>query len=221
MRSQNPELFETYLRVAMSGSWVDILILHKMLESAAMKISGYGRDGLRRQILEDFGLDPAGSRDAAELVKNTLNEMRVRNPDKWRHFSDASVMETIYTHRIESVPRWGLLKPEHTRSAALLHQLRKLDEDETRDYFLILPRPHPDYGIRFPDRSSFWPVFLRVICSFDPMGVLVLHKMLKPFAVQMPGYGGDTALKKQLFKEFGVDIDKQEKVYASLKRNRV
>jgi len=221
MRSQSPGLFETYFRKAMSESWMDILILHKMLESAAMKISGYGRDGLRRQTLEEFGLDPAGGGDAAELVRNTLDKMKVQYPDTWKLLSDVSVLEMIYTHDIESVPRWGLVKSEHTRSAALLHQLRKLDEDETRDYFLILPRPHPDYGIRFPDRSSFWPVFLQVICSFDPMGVLVLHKLLKPFAVQMPRYGGDTALKKQLFKEFGVDIAKQGKIYDSSKRNRV
>lgn len=219
VQSGNPDLFNTHFHQAVKGDWVMVMLVYKMLETAAEGIPGYGRNGLRRQIFEEFEVDPGSTEGNMEIVQTSLEQMQTQHPDMWQSLMDAAVHETEHLNKydMERVPRWRKPKPGHSRSPALLHQLRMLDKEETKDYFFIFPRPDSDVAIRLPDRSAFWPVFLRVICDFDPMGVLVLHKMLKSTASSIPGYGED-GLKKQLFKEFGVDIDEQTRVYLALKR---
>ena len=99
--------------------------------------------------------------------------------------------------------------PGYTRSPALLYQLNRLRENPEVDYLFIEPEPLPDHGVVVPDglgRVFFRVCVHRAVCDHLPCEVLRLFQQLEPMAHGIPGFGV-ARLKKQLLKEYGVDVD--------------
>ncbi|KAJ7078736.1 hypothetical protein B0H15DRAFT_892038 [Mycena belliarum] len=104
---------------------------------------------------------------------------------------------------------WPPPSPGYTRSPALLHQLKLLKENPETDYVLVQPHPHPDHGVILQDAmgSLFFKLSMtRAVCEHAPSKVLMMYEQLEPTAVRAPGFGA-AKLKKQLLKEYGVDVD--------------
>ncbi|KIK64171.1 hypothetical protein GYMLUDRAFT_40452 [Collybiopsis luxurians FD-317 M1] len=105
---------------------------------------------------------------------------------------------------------WKDPKPGYTRSPALLHQMKLLEENPNLDYVLVRPEPHPDQGVMFPDPMGklFFKVLLNwSVSEFSPQMVCRMYDMLLPMAERSPGIG-KAGLKRQLMREYNVDIDK-------------
>ncbi|KAJ7681670.1 hypothetical protein B0H17DRAFT_1181942 [Mycena rosella] len=99
--------------------------------------------------------------------------------------------------------------PGYTRSPALLHQLKLLKENPQVDYVLVQPDPHPDHGVVLQDAMGgmfFKLCMRRAVCDRSPREVLMMFQQLEPTAQGAPGFGV-AKLKKQLLKEYGVDVD--------------
>ncbi|KAK7463072.1 hypothetical protein VKT23_007658 [Stygiomarasmius scandens] len=104
---------------------------------------------------------------------------------------------------------WGEPQPGYIRSPALLHQLKHLDENRQLDYVLVRPAPHPDNGVIFPDpvgKLFFCIMMRRAVSQFAPREVCRMYDQLLPSARQADGIG-EKGLKRQLQREYGVDID--------------
>ncbi|KAK7055813.1 hypothetical protein R3P38DRAFT_2849066 [Favolaschia claudopus] len=104
---------------------------------------------------------------------------------------------------------YGTPSPGYTRSPALLHQLSLLKEHPQLDYVFVRPHPHPDHGVGVQDplgKMFFKLCFKRAACEHSPREVCKMFQQLEPSARGAPGYGVQL-LKKQLMKEFGVDVD--------------
>ncbi|KAJ7920975.1 hypothetical protein B0H13DRAFT_2318880 [Mycena leptocephala] len=92
---------------------------------------------------------------------------------------------------------------------ATLYQLKRLRENSGVDYLLIEPEPLPDHGVVVPDalgRAFFRHCVHRAVCDHLPREVLMMFQQLEPTASGVPGFGL-ARLKKQLLKEYGVDVD--------------
>ncbi|KAF9066789.1 hypothetical protein BDP27DRAFT_1423547 [Rhodocollybia butyracea] len=104
---------------------------------------------------------------------------------------------------------WKEPKPGYIRSPALLHQLKFLEENPDMDYVFVRPEPHPDHGVKIPHPMGKMLFILqrnRAISEFSPVAVVQMYKMLLPAAENAPGIG-KVGLKKQLMREYNVDID--------------
>jgi hypothetical protein len=104
---------------------------------------------------------------------------------------------------------FGPPAPGYVRSPALLHQLQLLKENPQMDYVLVRPHPHPDHGVVVQDPlgSMFFKLCLgRAVCGHSPREVFKIFQQLEPTARNAPGFGVEQ-LKKQLLKEYGVDVD--------------
>ncbi|KAJ6563132.1 hypothetical protein DFH09DRAFT_1315753 [Mycena vulgaris] len=100
-------------------------------------------------------------------------------------------------------------RPGYTRSPALLHQLQLLKTRPGRDYFFVQPDPGPDHSITFQEarnRVVFEMCMKCAVCDHAPREVWMMFQLLESAARGMPSFGVEK-LKKQLFKEFGVDVD--------------
>ncbi|KAJ7441093.1 hypothetical protein FB451DRAFT_1058310 [Mycena latifolia] len=100
-------------------------------------------------------------------------------------------------------------EPGYKRSPALLHQLKLLKENPQMDYVLVQPEPHPDHGVVLQDAMGgmfFKLCMTRAVCGPAPREVLMMFQQLEPTARRAPGFGV-AKLKKQLLKEYGVDVD--------------
>ncbi|KAH8093893.1 hypothetical protein BXZ70DRAFT_1010221 [Cristinia sonorae] len=100
--------------------------------------------------------------------------------------------------------------PEFRRSPALQYQIRLLTKkpDVFPDYTLVMDHPKPDMGISVPDpqvATYFICARTRAFRNGDPASVHTMFTMLKRAAAMLapPTY----SLKKQLEKEFNVDLD--------------
>ncbi|KAF5369043.1 hypothetical protein D9758_003095 [Tetrapyrgos nigripes] len=112
--------------------------------------------------------------------------------------------------------RWNEPEDGYIRSPALLHQLKLLDENHNVDYILVRPYPQHDRGIIIPDpigKIFFMVMLQRVVCRFAPQEVCRMYNMLLPSASKAPGIG-EEGLKKQLKREYGVDIDEWQPIFA-------
>ncbi|KAF7335709.1 hypothetical protein MVEN_02226400 [Mycena venus] len=99
--------------------------------------------------------------------------------------------------------------PGYVRSPALLHQLKLLKENPQMDYVLVRPDPHPDHGVILQDPlgSMFFKVCMnRAVCDHSPREVFKMFQQLEPTARNAPGFGVEK-LKKQMLKEYGIDVD--------------
>jgi hypothetical protein len=100
-------------------------------------------------------------------------------------------------------------QPGFVRSPALLHQLKLLKENPQMDYVLVQPAPHPDHGVVLQHAMGdmlFKLCMQRAVCAHSPREVYMMYQSLEPTARRAPGFGVEK-LKKQLMKEYGVDID--------------
>ncbi|KAF5391107.1 hypothetical protein D9757_003178 [Collybiopsis confluens] len=99
--------------------------------------------------------------------------------------------------------------PGYTRSPALLHQMKMLEENPNLDYALIRTEPHPDHGVMLADpmgKLYFRIMLNRAVKSFSPREVCQMYNLLLPMAERAPGIG-KAGLKRQLKREYNVDID--------------
>ncbi|KAJ7741763.1 hypothetical protein DFH07DRAFT_1063887 [Mycena maculata] len=102
--------------------------------------------------------------------------------------------------------------PGYKRSPALLHQLKLLKENPQVDYVLVRPYPYEDHGVMLQDAMGgmfFKLCMRRAVCGHSPRQVGMMFKQLEPSAARAKGFGVEK-LKKQLFKEYGVDVDAEE-----------
>ncbi|KAJ6562284.1 hypothetical protein B0H19DRAFT_95395 [Mycena capillaripes] len=100
--------------------------------------------------------------------------------------------------------------PGYTRSPALLYQLQLLKQDPKLDYVYIHPDPLAPEGLSMyvVDRlcECFKPSMRRAVCDHSPHDVYRMFQHLAPAARDLPRFGV-AGLKKQFFKEYGVDVD--------------
>ncbi|KAJ7231402.1 hypothetical protein B0H12DRAFT_1192626 [Mycena haematopus] len=104
---------------------------------------------------------------------------------------------------------FGEPNPGYVRSPALLHQLKLLKENPQMDYVLVRPHPHPDHGIVLQDplgRMFFKLCMKRAVCDHSPREVFKMFQQLELSAQKAPGFGV-AQLKKQMLKEYGIDVD--------------
>ncbi|KAJ6562280.1 hypothetical protein B0H19DRAFT_95366 [Mycena capillaripes] len=105
--------------------------------------------------------------------------------------------------------------PGYHRSPALIYQIQLLKESPGLDYVLIQPDPLPNEGVRLPydvddlDDARQWLEFKRcmdrAVSDHSPRDVFKIFQELERMARDLPD--GVANLKKQLFKEYGVDVD--------------
>ncbi|KAJ7809669.1 hypothetical protein B0H13DRAFT_1927812 [Mycena leptocephala] len=88
-----------------------------------------------------------------------------------------SLLNTVPEATVDEDDIFPPPNPGYTRSPALLYQLKCLRENREVDYLLIEPEPFPDHGV-----------------------------MLEAIAREVPEFGV-ARLKKQLLKEYGVDLN--------------
>ncbi|KAK4704162.1 hypothetical protein P7C70_g2046, partial [Phenoliferia sp. Uapishka_3] len=111
--------------------------------------------------------------------------------------------------------------PGFRRSPALLAQIEALKETPDLDYVLFLPNPAPANAgckIQHPLGSVYFNVNRnRAMTNGDPQAVAMMYTQLEASAMQdAQGFVlGKAGLKKQLLKEYGVDVDKVPKPTAS------
>ncbi|KAJ7574443.1 hypothetical protein C8J56DRAFT_472398 [Mycena floridula] len=118
--------------------------------------------------------------------------------------------------------KWGAPDPGFVRSPALLHQLKFLAENPMLDYVIVRPAPEPDQGIKLVNGmgSMFFSLLMkRAVCRDSPRDVVQMFSMLESSAVDAPG--GKQGLKRQLFREYNVDIDAVSKVMEQEKKERL
>ncbi|KAF9066790.1 hypothetical protein BDP27DRAFT_987919 [Rhodocollybia butyracea] len=114
----------------------------------------------------------------------------------------------------EDKPFWEEPKPGYIRSPALLHQMKFLEENRGVDYVFVRPEPHPDHGIALPHpmgKLMFTILLNRAVSEFAPVEVVRMYDMLLPAAEKAPGIG-EVGLKKQLMREYNIDIDEWQPI---------
>ncbi|KAJ6597941.1 hypothetical protein B0H10DRAFT_2086485 [Mycena sp. CBHHK59/15] len=104
---------------------------------------------------------------------------------------------------------WAAPTPGFVRSPALLHQLKLLRENPQVDYVLVQPAPHPDVGVKLQNAMGdmFFKICMnRAVSEHAPREVYMMYQALEPTARSAKGFGVEK-LKKQLMKEYEVDVD--------------
>ncbi|KAF9531753.1 hypothetical protein CPB83DRAFT_848663 [Crepidotus variabilis] len=95
-------------------------------------------------------------------------------------------------------------------SPSLLYQKRLLKGNDPPDYNLVMQHPESDLGIRIPDprlRVEFLRARAQAMSDNSVMAVRRMYQILQPFAEHFaPKISSTYDLKKQLKKEYGVDL---------------
>ncbi|KAJ7934817.1 hypothetical protein B0H13DRAFT_1854815 [Mycena leptocephala] len=120
-----------------------------------------------------------------------------------------SLLNTVPEATVDEDDIFPPPNPGYTRSPALLYQLKCLRENREVDYLLIEPEPLPDHGVMVPgalDRAFFRKCVHRAVCDHSPHEGLLMFRQLEAIAREVPEFGV-ARLKKQLLKEYGVDLN--------------
>jgi hypothetical protein len=195
----------------------EVDILHRTLRRVALSIPGYGLSALHEQLEREFGISVnetstvvADLEDEGEIYsKEVIDRIGRSIIHATSSPSAAAKQKQDYLNRA----RWGTPKPGYIRSPALVHQLMLLArgiDTSLISYVFTPPVPYDDHGIRSNDRSrtEFHRCFQKAACQFSPRSVLRMYGLLVEAANRTPHYGQEE-LKKQLLKEYGVDIDEE------------
>lgn len=94
----------------------------------------------------------------------------------------------------------------------MIAQIEALKEQPTLDYVLFIPNPAPAICAKFADPmgSSFFVTNRnRAMTNGDPQSVAMMFSQLQDSAMQVAeGFVlGHEGLKKQIFREYGVNVD--------------
>lgn len=118
------------------------------------------------------------------------------------------------SEKATSNTRWPVPQAGYTRSPALQHQLRLIEEDSRFHYVFVRPYPEDDIGVVLyhPMGQVFFELCMeRAITSHSPVDVYKMYQTLEDTARKTSGFGVEK-LKEQLKREYRVDIDELRKV---------